>query len=110
MEEKNQINSFSGCFVRVIWMALGNLFVALTAISIMQGGRENIFLKDAVFLSLVAVTVLARYLDVKYLHGQTAEGEPATMAHFKKYAAMIIPIYFVLLLIAHIVRPLLFKG
>jgi hypothetical protein len=103
-DKKNQLDSLTGCFVRLLWMFLGNAAMALMAISIAQGSPEKLLLKDAVFFILAGLSVLARYLDVRYLHGQTSDGMPATPAHFRKYAAVVVPVYFSVLLMAHLLR------
>jgi hypothetical protein len=103
-QEKKQIDSLSGCFVRLLWMMLGNAALAFIAIFILHSKPEGLLFKDIAFLNIVAVIILARYLDIKYLHGQTADGIPATMAHFRKYAAIAVPIYLGVLLMAHLLR------
>jgi len=29
--------------------------------------------------------VIVRFADIRYLHGETYHGEPATMSHFRRY-------------------------
>jgi hypothetical protein len=45
---------------------------------------------DVVFWSAAAALVLARYLDIKFYSGSTATGQPASMAHWRKYAVVLL--------------------
>jgi hypothetical protein len=108
-QEKKQIDSLSGCFVRLLWMLLGNAALALLAIFIFNSSQEGILLKNIAFFIIVAVIILARYLDIKYMHGQTAGGIPATSVHFKRYAFIAVPVYVVGLVLAHLLR-FIFNG
>jgi hypothetical protein len=40
---------------------------------------------DIAFLTMLAVTILARWLDFRGGHPQTAMGEPAKPAHLRRY-------------------------
>ena len=70
---------------RVYWMLFGIIPVALSALWIAQSeGTPS--RADAAFLLSVLALVGVRYLDVAHLAGATAEGEPATIAHWRRYA------------------------
>lgn len=73
---------------RVYWMLLGNIIVVLSAVMI---GRspQGLSLHDAAFWAGSASLLVVRYVDVTRLQGTTAEGEPATMAHWRRYAVTV---------------------
>jgi hypothetical protein len=75
---------------RPFWMFLGNfaLMICATHILIGEGGSSRT--TDIIFWSAVTAMIIVRFLDIKYLDGQTATGEPATLAHWVKYAVVLI--------------------
>jgi hypothetical protein len=56
---------------------------------------------DAVVWITVATSLVARRLDITRLNGQTAGGEPATLAHWRTYAAAVIIVTALASLLAH---------
>jgi hypothetical protein len=54
--------------------------------------------------ALVVVTLIAtRYIDIRYCGGQTVDGTPADLGHWKRYVMILLP---VTLLLPVIVRAL----
>jgi hypothetical protein len=47
--------------------------------------------------------IIVRFLDIKFLDGQTATGEPATLAHWRRYAVLLIVISAIIWSAAHAV-------
>ena len=47
-------------------------------------------MRDVVFAATVAA--LARYVDIVRYDGATAHGVPATLGHFKRYAACLVAV------------------
>ena len=74
----------SGCLLRVYWMLLGNALVFLCAYLIVQA-EGALTLVDAVYWLGVAGLLAARYADVRYMQGRTADGQPATMRDWRRY-------------------------
>ena len=77
----------TGCaavLVRLIWMGFGNLALALLALLIIQKGSFSVL--DGVFWAMVGTLVVVRYFDVTRLHGLTADGKPASLRHWYRYA------------------------
>ncbi len=76
-----------GLLLRTWWMLLGNGALALV-LAMMAMERADLPSRlDAVFVALAVSLVAARFADVRYFGGATAEGTRATMAHFRRYAA-----------------------
>ena len=72
-----------GCLARLFWMAGGLIALIFLSYSIVQ--HHSFSIRDLGFWLLIIFLVMTRYLDIRYLHGQTAEGEPATMEHWRRY-------------------------
>jgi hypothetical protein len=45
--------------------------------------------------------IIVRLLDIKFLNGQTATGEPASVKHWRRYAIMLVLISAVIWAAAH---------
>ncbi len=76
----------AGCAVRVLWLIGGPVAVAFTAAVLARHETSNVFVVAAVFWGSVLAMLGLRYLDVTRLGGLTADGEPATLAHFRRYS------------------------
>lgn len=79
-----------GCLVRIFWMVVGNFALVLTAVRIGQG-HPGFSLSgfDLLFWAIAVSLPSARYLDIRYLRGQTADSRPATMDDWRRYAAVV---------------------
>ena len=92
--------SAAGCLARLGWMLVGNVALLLCAAAIAQT-KTRVSVADALFWVIAAGVVALRYVDVQVLHGQTATGEPATMAHWRRYAVFIAAVSVGIWLLAH---------
>jgi len=93
----------SGCLLRVYWMLLGNALVILCAYQIVEA-EGALSLVDLLYWLGVASLVAARYVDIRSMEGRTAEGEPATMRHWKRYSLGVLGISAALWLATHGLR------
>lgn len=80
----------AGVALRVFWMFFGNALLCFVLLWIAFESRGSLSVRDAVFVAAVGALVVARYLDIARCDGATAEGAPATMAHFTRYAARVV--------------------
>jgi hypothetical protein len=80
----------AGVVLRVFWMFFGNAALCFVLLWIAFESRGSLSLGDAAFVAVVGALLLARYLDIARYDGATAEGAPATMVHFRRYAAGVI--------------------
>ena len=78
---------FSGCLVRLGWMPAGTLLLVLSFFMILLKGPN--FAWDLAFWITAASCVVLRYVDVAFLGGRTVKGEPATIAHWRRYALLL---------------------
>lgn len=73
--------------VRVYWMFLGfiPIVASIASIAESEGGPAA----DLAYWASVASIVLARLYDVTRLDGRTAEGEPATLADWRRFSGIV---------------------
>jgi hypothetical protein len=83
-------------------MILGNAALYLSAVFIAKH-HGSFSLADVAFGAVVPTCVGLRYLDIKYLKGQTASGEPATLAHWRRYSLLLGTFALVLWGVAHVI-------
>jgi hypothetical protein len=69
-------------------MGLGNIVLAMAALSTYRSAGWSI--ADLAFWFIVGLLIGARYIDIVRYQGTTADGEPATMAHFKRHVAILL--------------------
>jgi hypothetical protein len=84
-ERSNRI-AVAGLAARLFWMGAGNFGLIVLAIFIGQNKPIPYYLTDLLFWAVVMLLLLARYLDIAHLQGTTVYSEPATMAHWRRYA------------------------
>lgn len=78
-----------GCLLRLTWFFLGNLVLLFSFIGMLQHRGSFLSAWDAVFWAGVAVLIPVRYLDIARFHGETVSGQPATLAHWRRYAILL---------------------
>jgi hypothetical protein len=93
-------------FARPFWMFLGNFALMICAANIFMGESSSTRTSDIVFWCVVPAMIIVRFLDIKFLDGQTSTGEPATLSHWFKYAILLIIISAIIWAVAHIVANL----
>ena len=99
-ESSYSLKGTVGCVVRLGWMAIGTIALVAALFFIIQNqGKFN--LADGLFWAAVVVCIGLRYLDIAYLNGDTAAGEPATLAHWRRYALILIALAVPLWALAH---------
>lgn len=93
-----------GCLLRVFWMLLGNIILAMTAynIAILHDSGFAVTASIVIWVT-VAAMLGARYLDIKRFRGQTASGEPATMTNWRRYAIALVGIWLVVWIVALVI-------
>ncbi len=86
-EEHKPQDEPTGClppFLRFTWMALGNAALFLCAALVAKGTAP--VLVDILFVAVAIGLIVVRYIDITKFKGQTSEGKPATLAHWRRYA------------------------
>lgn len=70
---------------RVFWMLLGPMFLGLTAFLVIRVGNGWLTIADFAYLAVLGGMMLARWLEFQLGRPLTAEGEPATPGHLRRY-------------------------
>ena len=105
MDEQNpKAGQLTGCLVRLFWMGAGNLILALAAIAIAQNhfGPFVLTWTDVLFWLTAAALPIVRYVDIRLLDGATADNQPATMSHWRRYTVTVLAASLVLWVGAHL--------
>ena len=74
-----------GCLFRLFWMVFGSGILLFLWFFILSHSGTFFSLFDTAFGATVALLIAVRYVDITRLNGQTASGEPATLAHWRRY-------------------------
>jgi hypothetical protein len=84
-------NQTSGAsvFARIFWILIGNAVLFFLALSIYQK-HAALSLLDLFYWIIVVLLVVIRYCDIKYLGGLTGQGQPASIAHWRKYSKFLL--------------------
>jgi hypothetical protein len=69
-------------------MGVGNIALVVAALLIYKSAGWSI--ADLVFWLIVGLLVGARYVDIARYKGTTVDGDPATTAHFRRYALVLL--------------------
>ena len=70
-------------------MIIGNVILLSCAYGIIQHRSSVLSIADAFYWAIVGSLLAARYVDIRYLYGTTADDDPATMAHWRRYATVL---------------------
>lgn len=79
----------TGCLpviLRLTWLMWGNLALFICAALVAEGTAPIV--TDLLFFLVAGSLVGVRYVDITRFKGETTEGEPATIAHWRRYAIM----------------------
>ena len=91
----------TGCLLRIFWMG-GGLILLLTAVVISGHKRVFFSIADLIFWGVVLLMIVARYIDVAYLAGETAMGNPATMQHWFRFVWLLLAFSLAVWAVAHV--------
>jgi len=91
----------AGCLLRLLWMFVGHgaLYLALGTIAATRAPLPS-YLDGIAGASIVLILGL-RYLDITRFAGSTAQGEPATLADWRRHAVWLIGVTIPIWLLAH---------
>jgi hypothetical protein len=75
----------AGLLARLYWMIVGSALLALLTYSIAFQDGTTLSPNDLAFWVVAATMAAVRWVDVRFLAGQTTEGAPATLADWRRY-------------------------
>ena len=105
-EDHTANGSIVGCLIPAYWILVGNGILALCAVAIVGKGTALFSIADVFYWLAVGSLLAARYADIRYLTGHTAEGALATMAHWRRYAVILVAVSTVLWIVVHLIPDL----
>lgn len=77
---------------RLTWMAIGNIALVVLALGIAVRPPWTFTWRDAAFAAALVGVLAVRYFDVTRLGGRTADGDPATMGDYRRWALGLVAI------------------
>ncbi|HET8712069.1 MAG TPA: hypothetical protein VFM23_00115 [Gemmatimonadales bacterium] len=86
-------------------MVAGNLALFALVLSIFN--QDGFSLLDGAYWLVVVALAAIRYIDIKRFAGQTVDGTPATMAHFRRYGTRLLLVATGLWIFVHVLQRLL---
>jgi len=98
--------SSGGCLsilVRLTWI-FGTSLLVFGAIFIIR--RDVPGPADILYWLIALGLILTRYVDIRYLKGETADNKPATLKHWRRYSVILLIAAGLLYLLAKIIAPL----
>jgi hypothetical protein len=83
----------AGCLpalLRFAWMVLGNLALLFCAAFVAKGTATVAM--DILFFAVAIGLIVIRYVDIAKFKGETSDSKPATLAHWRRYAGLVVVI------------------
>ncbi len=80
----------TGCLpviLRITWLMWGNF--ALLACAALVAQKIAPVVSDVLLFMIAGGLIAVRYVDITRFKGETADGEPATLAHWRRYAIIV---------------------
>lgn len=75
-----------GCLIRSLWMFAGNGLLAYLLFSVVHNPSQPATRTGLAYAATVLAMILIRYADIRFMHGETADGQPATTKHWRRYS------------------------
>ena len=85
MTDRPEYTPLSAVLPRLYWMVFGNIILLLTAVTTMLGSFQNLAVATIMFWVNASCMVIVRYVDIRFLRGETVDSQTATLGHWKKY-------------------------
>ena len=107
-EQQSQKSSGGAAFlVRISWFAVIPVALFFIFVYIIKEHATFPSVLDAVYWVLVLALSAIRFMDVRYLGGETGEGKPATMKDWRRFSIIIAAVSLPACIVAHILAALL---
>ena len=100
MASRRSTDSVLGLFLRLYWMMLGNGVLVIAAVYPIVYPQTPAVLSLAGFGFGVVALIAARFVDIRYCGGQTADGSPADLEDWRRYVRVLVPSALLLLGVA----------
>jgi len=73
--------------LRITWLMWGNIALFACAALVAYGTAQG--WADLLFLLVTGGLIAVRYVDITRFSGETSDGEPATVAHWRRYTVKV---------------------
>jgi hypothetical protein len=90
-EPRAKSTSGLGLLFRLFWIVVGHVVLGFLAIFIFQSGVFSFL--DVAYWLVVAGMIAIRFFDITRLRGQTADGELATLSHWRRYTLLLLLVF-----------------
>lgn len=100
-DRDGQYDSLSGCLLRLFWLMLGNVLLALAILQILFSRPPFFSGVDGFFWLVVGVMIAARFLDLSYFSRTRADGQPATATDGWRYVVILVVAAAIVWMVAH---------
>jgi hypothetical protein len=107
--QEQEHDSSLGCLLHLFWLFLGNFVLIVLAGELLLFPSGWFSGLDAVYWFVVALIVAARYADIRYFQGATAEGKPSTFEHWRRHAFILVLSASVVWLAVHVLGAFWFS-
>jgi hypothetical protein len=108
MPDRTSDNSLIAFSFRLFWMFIGNAGLFLLALGVFYQSRTSPIGFSMAYWALVVAILFARFIDIRYFHGETGDGEPATLEHLQRHAVNLflvaIPLFFSAFFLGRVLR------
>jgi hypothetical protein len=84
-EPREPATPFAVALGRLAWMLFGPFALALSVLALLTKGKGLLAPWDAAYFAALGATLLGRWAEYRGGHPLTAEGEPATPDHLRRY-------------------------
>jgi hypothetical protein len=82
----SQSSSLWAAVTRLFWMFLGSGILIGLGLYIAFNTGKSVLVPSCLYWLNIVLMILVRFIDIRFLSGQTIDGEPATMQNWKRYA------------------------
>jgi len=100
--QQQSYQSGSGCLVRSLWTFIGHAVLLILALYIFEKQSRSFSIFDVLYFLAIGLIILARFIDIRFLKGETVYGKPASTAHLYRHILIIVPVYLLFLILAHV--------
>lgn len=89
-QSKSIPTPLAGRLLRIFWLAGGNAIIYTAWVIILLSSAPLPCMLDAVVLITVGLMIGARRVDITRFGGRTLDGQPATLADWRRHVAIIV--------------------
>jgi len=101
-DQQQSYQPASGCLVRLLWTFVGHSILLVLGLYIFEKHASAFSIFDVFYFLTIALIIIARFIDIRSLKGETVYGTPASMAHWRRHVLLMVPVYLLFLILAHV--------